>query len=254
MNPARVCSLLLVLPLAAWQPCTRVDADTPSLPAKEPLDHGKTLSYWIDKLKSPDGLVCEEAAEVVSSLGATARGAVPALKELLKHDLPSVRSKAAMALWRIDGYVAERELTDGLRDPAKSVRLDAARALAQIGPAARAAAGALVELLNDSDATVRAQAGRALRHIGEPAVPALLRGLKHPEAAVRRQSVSLLADIAPPEREVAAAMLDKLQDKDTGVRIEAAEVLWESDRQAPGVIPAVVELLQDRDVLVRRRA
>jgi HEAT repeats len=61
-----------------------------------------------------------------------------------------------------------------LKDPSSRTRADAAATLTHIGPEAKAAIPALVEVLKDTDAQVRVQASLALGAIGKPAIPALI--------------------------------------------------------------------------------
>jgi transglutaminase-like putative cysteine protease len=87
---------------------------------------------------------------------------------------------AADALSRI-GEPAVPALVSALSDPDPKVRLQAARALARIGPPARDAVPALTRALDDTDLAVRANAARALGQIGpnaSSAVPDLIRSLK----------------------------------------------------------------------------
>jgi HEAT repeats len=87
---------------------------------------------------------------------------------------------SADALSRI-GEPAVPALVGALSDPEVNVRVQAARALARIGPPAKAAVLALTKALDDPDAGVRQNAARALGQIGpdaRDAVPELIRSLK----------------------------------------------------------------------------
>jgi HEAT repeat protein len=101
---------------------------------------------------------------------------VPAFREW------GVRETAADALARI-GDPALPALVATLRDPDHSVRAQAARALARMGPKAASAVPELIIALDDSNEEVRQGAARALGQIGadaEKAVPALIKALKDP--------------------------------------------------------------------------
>jgi HEAT repeat protein len=93
-----------------------------------------------------------------------------------------VRETAADALARIGGP-AVPALIETLHDPDNSIRAQAARALARMGPKAAPALQELIAALNDEDREVRQGAARALGQIGpdaEEAVPALIQALKDP--------------------------------------------------------------------------
>jgi len=92
----------------------------------------------------------------------------------------SLKETAADALARI-GESAVPSLAQALAAPEVSVRLNAARALARIGPEAKSAVPALVTALNDADPLVRITAARALGQIGadaSSAIPALIRAME----------------------------------------------------------------------------
>ncbi|MHB1037987.1 MAG: HEAT repeat domain-containing protein [Pirellulales bacterium] len=94
----------------------------------------------------------------------------------------TIRETAADALARI-GAAAIPELVAALGDRDEDVRAEAARALARMGPTAKAAVPALIAALGDEHETVRRNAARALGQIGpaaEPAIPALIKAMKEP--------------------------------------------------------------------------
>lgn len=93
-----------------------------------------------------------------------------------------VRETAADALARI-GDPAVPALIETLRDPDPSIRAQAAKAFARMGPKAAPAVPELILALNDDEREVRQGAARALGQIGpgaEEAVPALIKALKDP--------------------------------------------------------------------------
>jgi HEAT repeat protein len=88
-------------------------------------------------------------------------------------------------------------LVQSLGSAGRDDRVKAARALALLGPAARAAVPALAEAVrNDSSGTVRIAAADALAAIGpeaKSALPALAAALKDPRMAQRRDVLAKLA-------------------------------------------------------------
>ncbi len=178
----------------------------------------------------PSAEVRAAAAEALGNLGATA--AAPAARRRRVHFVPA-GWRAWLAEWRRPApeavvinpvAVVVATLRRALEDSAPAVRIRAAAALGQLGPAAADAAPALIAALRDDDETVRCGAATALGQVGVgdgTAVEAL---------------AALLTDPSPPVKVAAAAALSEL-------RADAAPA-----------VPALVELLQDRDEEVRRTA
>jgi HEAT repeat protein len=112
------------------------------------------------------------AAEALGRIGADARAAVPTLVELLDQSSAEARIRIALAHWRITGHeeTAVKVLTAALTDEQSAVRCDAADALGEMGPKARAAVPALIALMKRTTSDDRSQdreaARQALRKIG----------------------------------------------------------------------------------------
>ena len=118
--------------------------------------------------------------------------------DLLSDPDPALRALAARTFWGMGaraGSGAIAPLAEALADTDVSVRVSAAMALDNMGPAAAPAVPALIKALRDPDAKVRPWAARALGSIGpaaEAAVPALqkagrLDGVQGPaEEAIRK--------------------------------------------------------------------
>lgn len=90
------------------------------------------------------------------------------------------RDIAGSALGRI-GAPAAPALAAALSDPDPAIRIEACRALAYMGPAAKEAVPALVQALSDPDRGIRQQAAIALGEIGPAAaaaVPPLMQMLR----------------------------------------------------------------------------
>src|SRR4051812_5396587 len=79
---------------------------------------GRSLRAWLDDLHDSDLLIREEAVEVLAQAGPAARIAVPQLRRLLTHENRPLRSRAALALWKIAGETAPavETLSSSLRD------------------------------------------------------------------------------------------------------------------------------------------
>jgi HEAT repeat protein len=101
----------------------------------EPRREGKTVSMWLDELKTSTSTSERwRAARALGAIGPEARQAVPELSRALKDDDPMLRAEAASAL-------------------------------GQMGPAARPAVPALKEMLTDKHLPVRDAAENALKAI-----------------------------------------------------------------------------------------
>lgn len=100
--------------------------------------------------------------------------AVAIIKQDMQQDV------ASDALGRI-GTPAVPALSEALADPDASVRIEACRALAYMGPKAKDAVPPLTQTLGDPEESVRLEAARALGQIGESAqlaVPELMQMLR----------------------------------------------------------------------------
>lgn len=119
-------------------------------------------------LRDPEPRVRLAAAQTLWSLGANAKGAVPALTASLEDSSPEVRANVAMALELVgvDARPAVSALTSRLRDTDWNVRQHAAKALGAIGPAAKEAIPALIRASNDD--YTRSAATEALQKIQGP--------------------------------------------------------------------------------------
>ena len=161
------------------------------------------------------------------------------------------------------GQKVERLIKELQHRKAK-VRANAAMALALFYPpnAAEGAVPALIPLLQDEDANVRADAIYALGSIGESTknarpviVPALIQAL-HQDARVRANVAMALMQIGTPEtlkalKTAVPDLIQALQDRDKGVRADAAEALGMIGEGAKDAVSALIKLLQDEGIHVR---
>lgn len=156
-----------------------------------------------------------------------------------------------------------------ISDPDDKVRQYAIGALGDIGPAAAAAAPALIGVLHrpllgassghvDSkrSANSRSAAAAALGKIGpmaKEAVPALAAALKDENIPVRRWSATSLGEMGAAGRSAVPALLAALGDSDVQVRRYAVESLKKIGPNADA-IPILSNSLQDSDTAVREMA
>jgi HEAT repeat protein len=124
----------------------------------------EVLPTLLAALRDSDG---EDVLAALGGIGKEARDAVPRLRSLLAEGPLSRRILATETVWRITGDtgavlpVLQRGLESG--DPA--TRRKAVEVLGALGPAARPAADAIKELVEDTERDVRLAAAAALRKI-----------------------------------------------------------------------------------------
>ena len=142
-----------------------------------------------------------------------------------------------------------------LRDPDKSVRFSAARALGQLGTQATpAVVDAFLTALRDPDNNVRYSAARALGQLGTQATPAvvdaLLAALRDPDNNVRVGATYVLGQLgtqATPA--VVDALLTALRDPDESVRASAASALDQLGDRSKALRLAQLRLLNQGDYM-----
>lgn len=83
----------------------------------------------------------------------------------------------------------------------------------------------LVARMGSTDIAVRAESAQRLRKAGAAAVPALIEGLKHPDAYVRMRSADILGALGPEAKEAVGALTASLKDRNSMVQKRAARAL-----------------------------
>jgi HEAT repeat protein len=190
-------------------------------------------------------------AFVDKALARVGEPAVPALLKILTGPDGDMRVCAAYALGEIGpaaraavpSLIRAIEHADPKQEEPEILVLYAIRALGRIGPEARAAVPALNGWLDRWDA-FDFDAVIALNRLGAPPVRILLdRFLRDGEFFMPYQ----LAWLGPKAREAAPALRAALADKRLQVRISAAEALAPIDPAATEAVPVLIEGLNHRD-------
>ncbi|MBI3272018.1 MAG: HEAT repeat domain-containing protein [Planctomycetes bacterium] len=133
-------------------------------------------------------------------------------------------------------------------------RVQAARVMAWLGPAARASVPRLLAQLEDADWRVRHEAAAALARVGAgtEAVPATDRLLTGADPALRFLAAELLRRIEAPE--AVAALRRALQAPSPDVRRLAAKALAAMGARASEALPELLVAARDREASVREAA
>jgi HEAT repeat protein len=262
----------------------------------------------INRLRSGDADVFRGASGQLSTMGTTA---LPALAEALLDPDPEMRSSVSYTIARMEPIptvalpllschlrdpdyrvrehvvsaigrtrfpTAIAPLMAALRDPERSVKQEAVRALAEFGPAAQPAIPVLVQLLHpqlvlqgagDVGLDAAAAFGRigpvaipalvaalddgmplapmALAKIGSAGVPPLIEALHHPNRKARLGAIRALGDAKPPAIAAVPALIAMLRDQEEGIRGHSAVALSEMGKGAAAAVPALVTLLGDTE-------
>lgn len=141
--------------------------------AKIVAGHRPAIAVLGDALKDREPRVRQAAARALARIGPGARTATTALVEGLKYADDPVRLTFIEALGAIGDEKAVPALIETLQT--STLRLTAAEALGNIGPAARKAVPALVEGLSDKDRNFRWSCAVSLARIGGPGTGAAVR-------------------------------------------------------------------------------
>jgi len=196
-----------------------------------------------------------EAARGLRRLGQAARPAVPALVEALKDEQPWVRLEAGRALVEIGVTEAEvPPLVERLGPADPDTTLLVAEALAGLGAPALPR---LLDLLGGKDERARRAALTAVGLMGRPAAPAtplLLDLLKSDDAATQKLAGEALRRCGLWAGDYVPEILDRLQYGDDKVRWAAASVLARLGPAASAAIPALKEMRAGESEALRSAA
>jgi HEAT repeat protein len=214
------------------------------------------VTKLVKDLKDNNPSVRTKAARALEKLDPAAKDAIPVLIEALKEQQDvTIPPIAARALAR-QGSAAVPALIEALEIKDGRVQAYAAKALKQIGPDAKQAAPALIEVVKkhkDPTHVARLEAIAALGKIGpaaKDAVPTLIEATKEkpPTSPVRLVAVAALGQIGPDAKEAVPTLINLLgeeENKSGPVRIEAAKALGligsAAGREASAALVALVE-------------
>ncbi len=141
-------------------------------------------------------------------------------------------------------------LMEKLQSEVHKDRLDAVKALGDLGPEAAPAVPALIEAVQGEGYLLRQLAIKSLGEIGEPAAPAvpvLVEALQDSDSDefVRMRAAHALGQIGPAAKEAGPALAEALRsDPDEDVREAASEALQQMGAASEATLPVLVETIQ----------
>jgi HEAT repeat protein len=205
--------------------------------AVSPREPSAAVPVLVEALAAESADVRAEAAYVVRRVGSFGKPAAARLKERTRDPELRVRVAAGLALVAVDprdAAEAVAPLTEALDPKFSGDRAAVARALAEIGPAAKPAVPALWAVCKNSASNVRAGAAEAIARIdpeqAEPAVEVLVRmvteKVKGPPVG-RVYAIESLRRVGPPAKAAVPALCDLLKDPkaaDTEVALAAVAI------------------------------
>jgi HEAT repeat protein len=208
----------------------------------DPSYRGKTVSEWLQWLKSNDAEKGRAAVDALRTLGPSDRQILLALVRALKD---KTVNRQVSRLFGMIGAPAVTPLIKGLEDENDTLRAVAANSLAEIGPKARAAVPFLVALLRDKNIPVRCSAARALYQIGPPMriLSLLIETIKDKDQSVSAYASGAVAEIGPP---AVPHLIALLADEEAHVRASAAGALGSIGPEAKEAVPALIRALKEK--------
>jgi HEAT repeat protein len=180
---------------------------------------------------------------------------IPALIRALSETKVSVRWNAARDLARLGPEAAPAlpALEAALGSPDPTTALWARYAIAVISGNPTGHLDHFIRALTDKKvfAGMAAAAIAGLGQVASPAVPALIQSLSSEHPDNRWSAACALANIGPHARDSVSALIRALEDQDEKVRWYAAWALAEIGPDSAPAVPALIERLNDFDDDVR---
>ena len=208
--------------------------------------------------KDLDGGVRLGAIRALGAVGPPTPESVRVVRAALADPDPQARVAAAEAFgtWGQADDATQADLLGLLDDTNDEVKARVARILPKLIGATPAVVDGLTRRLAEDDGDwVRVEAARALGQLGVAAAPAggaLLRAAQTGEVALREEAMRAMAVAQPPE--AAAAFTSGLRDAEVQVR-KLASAGWRKAIAVPEeAIPALIEALLDPEIQVRANA
>jgi HEAT repeat protein len=231
--------------------------NTGRAPSAQVVEQPPAQDAWLDQLYSSNPADAEAAARQVEALGANA---LPIIHTTFQDPAAShQRVKAALKACGILGPTAAPaigEVAEQLPDP--TLTADAALALSFMG---RSAFGPLRDALGSDDPLVRREALRSIGKLKERApldaravVPLLIERVVDKDPGVRTVAATYLGIIHEGGADAVNALVEGLKDSEAEVRRAAAAALGSFAADAEPAMPALRKAAADADPDVAREA
>lgn len=223
-------------------------------------DASTALPVLVKCLQDEDEHVRMGVINALAMMGADAKPAVDDIKGRLMDDVPLIRVKAAEALLEITkdpkgiAPLLVPVLGKIAGDEDAALRAEVVALIGKLGVHDPKALDLLQVASRDKDANVGQIAASALFHAGEPAVPALIKGLGDLSVQVRFRSATVLAQMGPKAAQAIPALINSLNDSDIAIRWEAALALGKMKEIAKPAVGKLIEALEDPAYQVRLAA
>jgi HEAT repeat protein len=127
-------------------------------------------------------------------------------------------------------------------------------ALERLGPQAKEAVPALVQLLDRPNAFIRSKSLRVLSRMGvaaRPALPQLSRLTADPDESNRALALQALVQTGSVEPEVMDAIRGRLKDASVGIRLTALDALIERGEDLDVLLPTMASLAETAGIQQR---
>jgi HEAT repeat protein len=194
----------------------------------------KAIPALLDCIDTRDPIARAAAATTLGNIEPRTKEIAAGLRQALKDEEASVRLAAGRALRFYSGAeagFAVNTLMELLAHADPDMRREAAVALAEYGPYAKASLPPLHKLQSDSDPRVRNAASWAEARISSSAatrqaVQSLASALKDRDPRAREDAARLLGAFGRDARDAIPALGEARQDDVEAVRTAAAEALW----------------------------
>ena len=208
------------------------------------LGQAQDVSQLVQKLKSGDVAEKVDAARALSSLGAEAKDAVPALTAALSDKDASVRAYAAHALGAIGegAQSAAASLINLAVDKDVRVRREVRDALIAIKAPRELTIPLMVKTLQEAEPAVVIPAIQTLAELGENAVPVLEGALQDHRACY--WACLVLADVGPKAKAATPMIVKVLGHGEPECRLQALVTLGEIGAGAKEALPAILDTLE----------
>jgi len=200
---------------------------------------------------------------LLGKIGPQAKESIPYLQQALKDDDWQTRHEAARSLVKIDPDFSTNPaidvLIDDLKNGDETVRMNSARILGRIGPAACKAVHQLNKILIDQHGYIIYETALALYKIdpqvsGQQVINFINDRLQNFGVSEEEMYIRILGEIGPAAKNAVPTLIGFLKNQEGMIRVHAAESLGNIGSEAQEAIPALKDASKDNKAMVRLAA